>query len=108
LIPSHAAHIWIYCIPPFLAVATALSKAFSSALIARTTDPLVLGEAMGVNSSANALAQAIPSLLSGYIAAHQARLTVLIGAVLVIIAGVYFARNYREVNTFVASDRLKK
>lgn len=108
LIPSHAAHIWIYCIPPFLAVATALSKAFSSALIARTTDPLILGEAMGVNSSANALAQAIPSLLSGYIAAHQARLTVLIGAALVIIAGVYFVRNYRETNTFVASDRLKK
>lgn len=108
LIPNHAAHIWIYCIPPFLATATALSKAFSSALIARTTDPSVLGEAMGVNSSTNALAQAIPSLLAGYVAAHQARLTVLLGALLVILAGIYFARNYRECDTFIENTKVKK
>lgn len=108
LIPNHAAHIWIYCIPPFLAIATALSKAFSSALIARTTNPSVLGEAMGVNSSANALAQAIPSLLAGYVAAHQARLTVLLGALLVILAGIYFARNYRECDTFIENTKVKK
>ena len=108
LIPSHAAHIWIYCIPPFLAIATALSKAFSSALIARTTDPAVLGEAMGVNSSANALAQAIPSLLSGYIAAHQARLTVLLGALLVILAGIYFICYYREGNVLTVKFKSKK
>lgn len=108
LIPNHAAHIWIYCIPPFLAIATALSKAFSSALIARTTDPSVLGEAMGVNSSTNALAQAIPSLLAGYVAAHQARLTVLLGALLVILAGIYFARNYRECDTFIENTKVKK
>ncbi len=95
LIPEHV-HFWVYFIPPFLAVATALSKAFSSALITRTSDPKILGEAMGVNSSANALAQAIPSLLSGYIAAQQARLTVLIGALLVVVAGVYFIAYYRE------------
>lgn len=108
LIPNHAAHIWIYCIPPFLAIATALSKAFSSALIARTTDPSVLGEAMGVNSSTNALAQAIPSLFAGYVAAHQARLTVLLGALLVILAGIYFARNYRECDTFIENTKVKK
>jgi MFS family permease len=95
LIPEHV-YFWVYFIPPFLAVATALSKAFSSALITRTSDPKILGEAMGVNSSANALAQAIPSLLSGYIAAQQARLTVLIGALLVVVAGVYFIAYYRE------------
>jgi MFS family permease len=89
-------YFWVYFIPPFLAVATALSKAFSSALITRTSDPKILGEAMGVNSSVNALAQAIPSLLSGYIAAQQARLTVLIGALLVVVAGVYFIAYYRE------------
>ena len=43
-----------------------------------------------MNSSANALAQAIPSLLAGYVAAHQARLTVLLGLLLVILAGIYF------------------
>jgi DHA1 family tetracycline resistance protein-like MFS transporter len=95
LIPEHV-YFWVYFIPPFLAVATALSKAFSSALITRTSDPKILGEAMGVNSSVNALAQAIPSLLSGYIAAQQARLTVLIGALLVVVAGVYFIAYYRE------------
>ena len=108
LIPSHVAHIWIYSIPPFLAIATALSKAFSSALIARTTDPAVFGEAMGVNSSANALAQVIPSLLSGYIAAHQARLTVLLGALLIVFASIYFVYNYRESNVLARDKKLKK
>lgn len=108
LIPSHVAHIWIYSIPPFLAIATALSKAFSSALIARTTDPVVFGEAMGVNSSANALAQVIPSLLSGYIAAHQARLTVLLGALLIVFASIYFIYNYRESNVLARDKKLKK
>jgi MFS family permease len=49
---------------------------------------------MGVSSSANALAQVIPSLLAGYIAAYHARLPVLVGAIVVFGAGFVFIVSY--------------
>jgi predicted MFS family arabinose efflux permease len=86
--------VGIYLVPPVLAIGTALTKAFSSALITRLSPPEALGEAMGVSSSANALAQVIPSLLAGYIAAHHARLPVLVGAIVVFCAGFIFITSY--------------
>jgi len=87
---------WLYFIPPFVAIFAALAKAFSSAMIIRITSGDKLGEAMGINSSSNALAQAIPSLLAGYIAATHARLPVLIGAIVAGLGALLFVYNYRH------------
>lgn len=87
--------IWIYAILPFLALGTTLTKAFSSALITRITQQGSLGEAMGINSSANALAQVFPALIAGYLAAHHIRLPILIGAVISVLAGVVFIVFYK-------------
>ena len=81
---------WIYFIPPFMAVGNALTFAFSSALITKVSPHNIRGEVMGINSSANALAQAIPAILAGYIATHHARLPVMVGGIIVIAAGVLF------------------
>lgn len=80
----------IYLITPFLAVGSALSKSFSSSLITRLAHEKKHGEAMGVNSSASALAQAIPALIAGYIAYINPELSVLIGALVVIGSWLYF------------------
>jgi DHA1 family tetracycline resistance protein-like MFS transporter len=81
---------WIYCIPPFLAIGVALTKAFSAALITRVTPASIRGEVMGISSSANALAQAIPAILAGYIASYHTMLPVLAGGILTITGGVLF------------------
>ncbi len=86
----------IYYVPPLLAVFVATTKAFSSALITRVTPPGKLGEAMGINSSANALAQAFPAVLAGYIAAHHARLPVLVGTFTTILGGIYFVMFFKS------------
>jgi DHA1 family tetracycline resistance protein-like MFS transporter len=82
--------LWIYAIPPFLAIAMALTKSFSGALLTRITRPQIRGEVMGINSSANALAQVLPAILAGYLAAEHARLPILVGSITVLAGGVVF------------------
>lgn len=81
---------WIYFIPPFLATFNALNMAFSPALITRVTPHNIRGEVMGINSSVNALAQAIPAILAGYIASHHARLPILVGSICILCGGLLF------------------
>lgn len=88
-IPTNHAYL-IYLLPPFLALSNSLTMSFGSALITRVTPPTVRGEVMGISSSTNALAQAIPAILAGYIATHNARLPILFGGIIVIIGGVLF------------------
>ena len=80
----------VYLLPPLMATCNALSMSFSAALITRVSPPQIRGEAMGINSSANALAQAIPAILAGYIATHHARLPVLVGGFTIILGGLLF------------------
>ena len=101
IIPSNQPSL-IYYIPPFIAIFAALCKAFGSALITKISDPDKLGEAMGINSSANALGQAIPYLLAGYVAASHARLPVLVGVILTLLAGVFFFFNIKSFKTVEA------
>lgn len=86
----------IYLVPPVLAIGTALTKSFSSAVITRLSPSDSLGESMGVSSSANALAQVLPALLAGYIAAFHARLPVLVGALVVSLAGLIFIISFSQ------------
>lgn len=89
LVPLHAKN-YIYLITPFLALGTALVKSFSSALITRIAAENKLGEAMGINSSASALAQALPALLAGYVAYFHPELSILVGAIVALSAWVVF------------------
>lgn len=85
----------IFLIPPFMAVFNSLTMAFTSTLITRVTPNNIRGEAMGIASSVNALAQSIPSILAGYIAAHHARLPVLIGSLLLFTGGLVFWKIFK-------------
>lgn len=80
----------IYALPPFMATFNALTMAFGSALLTRVTPNNIRGEVMGINSSANALAQAIPAMMAGYIASHHARLPILVGSMCVFLGGILF------------------
>jgi MFS transporter, DHA1 family, tetracycline resistance protein len=59
----------LFILVPFFATAIGLSQANSQALISKSVSPQLQGQILGINSSVQALAQAIPALLSGFIAA---------------------------------------
>lgn len=92
--PSLSQVIW--WIPPFMAVGMALTRANGVALLTRITPESVRGEVMGIHSSAYALAQFVPSVLSGYVAAQHARLPVMVGSVCAFLGWILFVRSYRE------------
>lgn len=89
---------YIYLITPFLALGAALSKSFSSALITRLAHEKKQGEAMGINSSANALAQSIPALIAGYIAYLNPEFSILVGALVVIASWLWFNISSRSLS----------
>ena len=63
--------VWwqLLLVVPFFAICNGLTFANITALISRSVEPSVQGEILGINASVQALSQAIPALLSGYIAA---------------------------------------
>lgn len=86
-----AAHVdLIYLIPPFLSSCNAMTFAFNATLVTRVTPVNMRAESLGINSSVMALAQAIPALLSGYIAELNPTLPILVGSVTVFLGGVCF------------------
>jgi len=90
LVPSSMVYL-IYFIPPFQSTFNSLSNSFANSLIVRVTPANVRGETMGVASSVSALAMFVPGLFTGAIAAHFSINTpMLVGAILVFMAGVCF------------------
>lgn len=60
----------IYLIPPFMAAANGLTMANMGSLVSKTAGPELQGMVLGMNASVLSLANAIPPLLSGLIAAE--------------------------------------
>lgn len=89
--------IWIYYITPLLAISVALTRAFNMSLLSKLSTNATRGEVMGMNSSASALAQAIPAILAGYIATSHVTSTVLVGAITTIFGGIFFLYLFKEV-----------
>jgi DHA1 family tetracycline resistance protein-like MFS transporter len=61
--------VGLLLVAPFLAVWNGLTQANLTGLISRSVDARIQGEVLGINSSVQALAQAIPPMLSGVVAA---------------------------------------
>lgn len=87
---------WILIIAPPLAIANGLSFANSAGLISRSVSPEIQGEVLGINASLQSLGQAIPPVLSGFIAAIiMPEAPVAVAAIFIILAGVVFNLWYR-------------
>ncbi len=86
----------LYLIAPFIAMSQGLSFANLTGLISRSADQKIQGEVLGINASVQALAQLIPPVISGFIAASLSPETpLLVAAVVIVFAGVLFASLYR-------------
>jgi MFS family permease len=96
---THA--VWqVYAVTPFFAMAIGLSQANLISSISKRADSHVQGEVLGINASVQALAQSIPPILSGYIAASISPTTPLV------IAGVVTIFSWLMYMLFVKSQNL--
>jgi DHA1 family tetracycline resistance protein-like MFS transporter len=89
---------WIFLIAPFGATFNGLSFANIGGLLSRSVAPDVQGEILGIGSSIQALAQALPPLGAGFIAARFAPTGAVVAASLSIaVAWVTFVTFYRPI-----------
>jgi DHA1 family tetracycline resistance protein-like MFS transporter len=84
--------LWI---TPIFAFFLGNSIANSLALVSMTADAHIQGEVLGINASVQSLAQAIPAIMAGYIAAIGINTPVLVGGLTVIAGGILFLAIYR-------------
>lgn len=78
-------------ISPFFAVFNGLSNSNSVSLISKSVDKSMQGQALGMNSSVQALANIFPPLLAGFIAANLSYYSpILIAGFIMICAGLFF------------------
>lgn len=93
-LPEHAWQLLL--IPPFFSLCNGLTMSNLNSLLSRMAPPDRQGEILGINASVQALAQSIPAILSGFIAANLSSDTPLVvSAVIIVIAGFAFFKLYK-------------
>ncbi len=91
-------------VTPFIAMFVGLTMANTSALVSLSAGPEMQGEILGIDASVQALAQAIPAIISGYIATMGINMPVIVGGVIVMLAGVIFVVFYKPSNHILHED----
>lgn len=95
LLPST---VWgIMLVTPFFVIFNSLTVVNIPALVSRSADKTVQGEVLGINSSVQALAQTIPPIIAGLLAASVVFWTPLLACgLIVILAGIVFLVFYKN------------
>jgi DHA1 family tetracycline resistance protein-like MFS transporter len=90
--------LWLFAIAPISSTFNGLSLANMSGLLSRSVAPQVQGEILGIGSSIQALANALPPLMGGFFAATFAPEVPILAASLTMFAGwLVFTILYRPV-----------
>lgn len=97
-------------VAPLIAMIVGVVMANTSALVSLSAGPEMQGEILGIDASVQSLAQAIPAIISGYIATMGVNMPVIVGAAIVFLAGVVFVAFYRPSNHLLheSADSLSK
>lgn len=82
-------------IVPVIPLFVGMVFANSVSLVSSVAGPKIQGEAMGINSSVEALAQAIPAALSGYIAAVAVGLPIIVASITIGLGGIMLMRLFK-------------
>ncbi len=82
-------------VTPLFSVFVGQTIANNTALVSTSVGPEIQGEVLGINFSVQALAQAIPAALSGYLAAIGISTPVVVGAGIIISGGILFWTIYK-------------
>jgi DHA1 family tetracycline resistance protein-like MFS transporter len=91
--------VGLLLVAPLFAIFNGLTQANELGLLSRNTDASIQGEILGINSSVTAFAQAVPPLLSGYIAAKLTpEAPIVVSAIVIALAAIVFIAFYKPVN----------
>ncbi len=82
-------------VTPVFAIFIGQTIANSTSLVSRSVGPEIQGEVLGINFSVQALAQAIPAILSGYLATLGINAPILVGGSIIIVGSILFVVIYR-------------
>lgn len=82
-------------VAPLISVFNGLTMANSSALVSLSATKKEQGEVLGIEASVQALAQAVPAAISGYVATMGVNMPVIVGGCIIIIGGVIYNVFYR-------------
>lgn len=90
--PENTAQLLL--VSPFIAFFNGFTLANATALVSLSAGGEIQGEVLGIEASVQALAQAIPAILAGYIATIGINMPVIVGGSLVITGGLIFNAFY--------------
>jgi len=93
LLPHNTTQLLL--VSPCIALFNGLTMANASALVSLSASKKMQGEVLGIEASVQALAQAIPAAIAGYIATMGVNMPVLVGGVIVVAGGLVFNIFYR-------------
>ena len=91
---------------PAIALFNGLTMANASALVSLSADKKSQGEVLGIEASVQALAQAIPAAIAGYVAAMGVNVPVVIGGIAVLGGGIIFNSFYRASRRVDSAERV--
>lgn len=87
----------LFAIAALFAIFNGLSQTNIASLVSRSAGPEIQGEVLGISSSVAALAQAIPPVISGFIAAKLApEVPIIIASIVIGIGWLVFVTRYRR------------
>ena len=93
LLPTNTTQLLL--VAPFIALFNGQFIANSGALVSLTAGPKQQGEVLGIEASVQALAQAIPAIIGGYVATMGVSVPVVVGSATILVGAVIFAVFYR-------------
>lgn len=82
-------------VAPFIAIFNGLTMANASALVSASAGQKEQGEVLGIEASVQALAQAIPAAISGYVATMGISMPVIVGGFVVLVGALVYGLFYR-------------
>jgi MFS transporter, DHA1 family, tetracycline resistance protein len=95
LIPTDARYLFL--IAPFFSIVAGFSQANITSLVSNTGSEEKQGEIMGIHSGIQSLAQAIPPILSGFIAySLNVAMPIIISSLVMMISGIIFVTFYKK------------
>lgn len=89
---------------PVIAVFNGLTVANATALVSLSADRKIQGEVLGIEASVQALAQAVPAIIAGYVATFGVSTPVIVGGCIVVVAGIVYLALYRVPKKVEASE----
>lgn len=93
---------------PFIAIFNGLTFANATSLVSMSAGPKDQGQVLGIDASVQALGQAIPAIISGYVATFGIAAPVVVGGTTIIVGGLVFNIFYKHKNNAIAYENTMK